>query len=713
MGRLFKILGWVVGLALLLLVAAVVILPLVVDPNDYKDEIIARVQEQTGRNLKIDGDIDLSVFPWLGLKIGGLELSNAKGFGETPFAVVNKAAVRVQLRPLLEKRLVVDTVALDGMELNLARSKQGVGNWEDLAAAGAEAPEKGPQETPASGDGEAAALLQGRSIAGIDVTNARVDWDDRRSGQRLTIEQLDLQTGEVAVGRPVELKLDFVLDNREPALKARVGLQTLAQLDEAAGQLKLSDLKLEVDATGAPLPGGEQRLQLEAVVEAALDGSRVRVDGLKLSSGELRLDGGLQGKDLTGTPVVEGRLELETLDLARWMKDHGMGLPPMADPKALSRVGARLNLALEGETVRLPGLEIGLDDTRITGDALVKDGGIAFKVDVDSIDVDRYLPAAAPAAQAPQVQAAGAGNSAPAPVTGDEPALFPVETLRALNLDGVLRVARLTVSGLRAEAIQLTLKARDGRLKLRQDVKKFYQGDYRGLLDLDVTGKDPLTRIDAAAGGIQIGPLLEDMAGEGRLVGTGKFALGLKTAGNSVPAMRRGLGGELNFRFENGAVKGFNLAQFIRDTKARFKGEPVTVHKGPQQTDFSEISASGRIDRGVLTNRDLLAKSPFLRVTGKGQVDLAAETLDYTVTTVVVATEKGQGGEGLEELKGVHVPIHLTGALAAPAYEIDWASILLDSQKGRAKKELEKKIDKELKDKLPDGLRNQLKGLFN
>ncbi|MCW8905247.1 AsmA family protein, partial [Sedimenticola sp.] len=92
MGKLFKVLGGLLLVLLLLVVAAVIILPMVIDPNDYKGEIVTQVKEQTGRDLKITGDLKLSVFPWLGIDIGGLELSNAKGFGEQPFAVVNSAA---------------------------------------------------------------------------------------------------------------------------------------------------------------------------------------------------------------------------------------------------------------------------------------------------------------------------------------------------------------------------------------------------------------------------------------------------------------------------------------------------------------------------------------------------------------------------------------------------------------------------------------------
>jgi hypothetical protein len=70
MGKLLRVIVFALGGLLLLIVAAAVILPMVVDPNDFKDEISQAVESKTGRVLAIEGDIGLSVFPWLGLAIG-------------------------------------------------------------------------------------------------------------------------------------------------------------------------------------------------------------------------------------------------------------------------------------------------------------------------------------------------------------------------------------------------------------------------------------------------------------------------------------------------------------------------------------------------------------------------------------------------------------------------------------------------------------------
>jgi len=712
MGKLFKILGWSIGLIVVLVVAAVVILPQVVDPNDYKEEIVAKVKAQTGRDLVIDGRIDLSVFPWLGVETGSITLGNAKGFEKKAFAAIKSAAVRVKLMPLLSRQLEVDTVELKGLELNLTRLKNGTSNWDDLAGAG-----KHEQSGAGSGGGSEGTDdgLAGLTIGGIDISDARIVWDDRSSGQRLSIDQFRLNSGPVVSGEPVDLQLGMLLQSKEPAVKANLDLVGVVALDEAAGVVDVSGLKITLDAEGAALPGGAVKAVLEAAISAALSGSQFDVSGLKLNAGELNLSGNLEGRNLSRQPEFSGNLNLADFNLRQWMGDHGMALPPMADAKTLTRVGASLKLNANDGATRMEDMDVRLDDSRINGNASLRGSAIGFNLKLDAIDADRYLPQDKPAAEetaADKPEAAGtSGNTNKA--TGEE-TLLPVETLRKLNIDGTFSIGRLIISKLLAEQLKLTLKAKDGRLKLGQQVNKFYQGGYKGEASVDVRGKTPKTRIDAAATGIQIGPLLKDLSGQEKLTGKGRFSTNLNTLGNSVNAFKRTLGGKLDFRFEEGAVKGVNIAQVIRDGKARLSGKPVTKSNQPAQTDFSEISGSGVITKGVLRNKDLLAKSPFLRVNGAGKVNLVAENLNYKVEGVIVNSDKGQGGEGLEELKGVVIPIHLTGPLASPNYKINWEKVLLESQKGKVKEKIQEKLEQELKGKkLPGGLEDKLKGLFN
>ncbi len=131
--------GAVVGVIVVLIVSAAILLPLVIDPNDQKPAIVAQVKERTGRDLRIDGDIELSVFPWIGVELGKVALGNAAGFDNPVFASTDRISIRVKLLPLLSKRLEMGTVTVHGLTLNFARDARGRSNWDDLAEVGSDA----------------------------------------------------------------------------------------------------------------------------------------------------------------------------------------------------------------------------------------------------------------------------------------------------------------------------------------------------------------------------------------------------------------------------------------------------------------------------------------------------------------------------------------------------------------------------------------------
>ena len=188
-----KVLGGFVLVVLVLVVIAVVALPMLVDPQDVKDQLSAKVKEATGRELSIPGEVKLSVFPWLGATLGEVSLGNAAGFSAPVFASTEKVDVRVKLMPLLDRRLEMSTVTVHGMTLNLERNKAGKGNWEDLGAGGAGGDTAGT--TGSGGQG-----LAGFAIGGVDVRDGALSFSDAQAGKSYSLRNVTLTTGVVNNG---------------------------------------------------------------------------------------------------------------------------------------------------------------------------------------------------------------------------------------------------------------------------------------------------------------------------------------------------------------------------------------------------------------------------------------------------------------------------------------------------------------------------------
>ena len=174
--------------------------------------------------------------------------------------------------------------------------------------------------------------------------------------------------------------------------------------------------------------------------------------------------------------------------------------------------------------------------------------------------------------------------------------------------------------------------------------------------------------------------------------------------------MKKALNGNAKFDLRDGAVHGINIAQTIRSAKAKLGGaanQQSGTSSTEEKSDFSELSGSFRITNGVAHNEDLSAKSPLLRVGGRGDINLGNDTLDYTVKATVVSSLQGQGGAELQALKGVTVPVRLSGPLHAIAWNIDFAGMATEV----AKQKVDEKKE-EVKAKAKEKLQEQLKGLF-
>jgi AsmA protein len=201
------------------------------------------------------------------------------------------------------------------------------------------------------------------------------------------------------------------------------------------------------------------------------------------------------------------------------------------------------------------------------------------------------------------------------------------------------------------------------------------------------------------------------------LDGQGNVKLKLNGEGGTVEAIKRSLDGNAAIDLKNGAIKGINLGETIRSARNLLRGGGKSETKASdstQRTDFTELAVSFVIKDGIASSNDLDVKSPLLRIGGEGQADLVASRLDYTVRASAVGTSAGQGGRELEELRGVTIPVRLTGPFDQLSWQIDWETAGREALKGRAKEELQKRLGTDdLEGKAKERARDALKGLFN
>src|SRR5690606_14260869 len=145
-----------------------------------------------------------------------------------------------------------------------------------------------------------------------------------------------------------------------------------------------------------------------------------------------------------------------------------------------------------------------------------------------------------------------------------------------------------------------------------------------------------------------------------------------RSQGATTPALEAGLTGLVQARVRDGAVRGINVAQTLREAndvvRNVFSGqlpEVATRFDTSRQTDFTALDADIDFQQGQGTVKKLSVQSPLLRVTqgSPASIDLVNDQLDVLLNVRVVNTKTGQAGKELEDLQEVTVPHRVSGAL--------------------------------------------------
>jgi AsmA protein len=290
----------------------------------------------------------------------------------------------------------------------------------------------------------------------------------------------------------------------------------------------------------------------------------------------------------------------------------------------------------------------------------------------------------------PETASAGTAPGAGTPAPADAP--VDLAGLRVLDAEVALRAGSLVFRQYRIADARIEAKLDNGMLKVPVLQAKAWGGS----LDANALADARASRIavKAVATGVNFNALLKDVAAKDILEGTGRVNLDVDTTGRTVGELRSKLRGNAALNLRDGAIKGVNLAKTLRQAKAALtlKQDAVEQAKQTEKTDFSELNATFQIAEGVARNNDLDVKSPFLRLGGDGAIDIGKGRIDYTARATVTGTTAGQGGAELAALKGLTVPVRLTGPFEAIDWKVQWSAVAAGA--------LQNKVEDKLKEKL-------------
>lgn len=669
-----KFIKWgviVIASLVVIIIAAILIIPRVVDVNKYKSELEKKIAQASGRPFSVSDDIRLSVFPWVGISFSDLELGNVKGFKEKDFLKVKSFEARIKLLPLLSKDIQVKKFILNEPRMVLVKNKDGRVNWELTQKT---AQSKKGEKIPAGKTSETSLPISALWVEDFSIKNGEVLWIDHTSGTRKQISDIHVALQDVSLDQPVQFKLSAVLDSQPVSIQGAVG---------PVGKVQQGPVSMD--------------LSLRALNEITM-----------------RLKGSL--KNLMDSPGVELDMDVAEFSPRKIAAALGQTFPLTADPQVLNRMTLNAHIKADSNNLSVSNGFLGLDESKLNLSMNASDfskPAVTFDLDLNQINLDRYLPPASDnkSSADQQDQQTKTQKTEVSKKPGPEGTTKVDYTpLRRLILNGQLKIHTLIANKARIQDVILKIHAKNGIFNLNPLKLNMYQGNVSGNATLNVTKDMPESNIRLIVSKVESGPLLRDVLQKDILEGIMQADLTLAMAGTDPAVFKKTLSGKGELLFNDGAIKGIDLAGMVRNVQAAFGLAERTDQK--PKTDFAELKAPFTISNGVLNTPETSLKSPLLRVIANGTADLVKETLDFRVEPKIVGTIKGQGDEA--QRSGIMVPVLVTGNFSSPKFRPDLKSVakqqlqekVLESEK--VKKILEKE---ELKD-LQETTKGLLKGVF-
>ncbi len=600
-------------------VVAAIVVPMFINPNNFRAAIIHQLEDATGYAVRVDGDLSIQLLPFARISARKIMVKSRAEAENDPFIKAGAIDIGVELFPLLSGIVEVRNLTLKEPVITLKQYPRG-NNWRKGGRNNYDytVPPSSVTDEPEldfSGSTPQSILLRD-----IEIIDGVLQYTNQVSGTKITLTNLDLDAGMDSMASPFTVKAEAVWNSKPVELKIKLGA-----LGEFLANKKVPlEALFESDLAKVALTGQMNKLNFSGEIGASSD-SVMMVGGWLTGK---QAQAGVKPMALT----VKGKMECS----------------PIACGVAKS--------------------DIVLDGQKLTGDAKVEMHQERPMLQIDlaapALDLTPYVQKNKSAGMA----LIGSAYAAEAPWSA---AALDLSALNFVNGNFSLVADKLIAN--KFEAGKLVVRAKIDRGTLSADVVSadLYQGSGRFSGSLSVEGRaDGLVVID----GVQLKPFFVGMADSDRFSGRGNARVAFKTRGKSEKEMVGNLTGDGTIKILDGSVKGVDIASMVRNVKSAF----TVVDTAPRQTDFTEAGGNFTIAGGVITNNDLAMKAPLFRVGGKGNVDLPAYRIDYLLTPEVVETLTGQGGK---DKRGISVPVRITGALDDPRYAPDLSGVVQEAIK--------------------------------
>ncbi len=656
-GRGLKIGGAVVGAFVVLLVAV----NLIVSAGWIEARIAARIKEQTGRDLAVNGSSLLLFTPGPHIVISDVKITDPDAQGGGADLSVAKIKVDLNFSDLFSSRVDAERIVLVRPVLTVRLDADG----KPLRWSKADRPRKSVRFAKAAMGDASPAHPRDVHLKDMRVENGTVIivYDDD-AGNKKRIEHINARLSLPTIAAPLigggtfDWKGQTVEFSFEVTTPADLRAKRSAKLQLAVDTNAIA-ARFDGSLATAPHLSGQGKLSAKASsIPSVLAWMRETPD-VSSAIG----DGELAG-DLSWT---ESEISVSN---ARFALEHASGGGQAVITLKRPRPHLRAALAIDhldlnpfiesanqrAETEPSRGTPV---PRRASQDPAPAEDWFSEA----SPEVERIIAPPPPSLRQPDQPA---GN-APAATSRPAPAASPAAQFDA---DINLNVRKSRIGHLDIGPSSLGVTFRDGVMNARLGGMELYGGRASGTLVVDASNPVPTFDGDFRLDGVQAQPLLTDAAQFHMIAGRTKLNLSLSGEGEDPQAIKTSLKGDGSFVVSDGVIEGIDITAFI---SALGEGN-FDLRQGPgAKTAFSALGGSFTISDGIAETQNLKMTSPLLRVTAEGTVDIARGNIDVLANPEVIAGPEGRGGAN--DLAGLTVPVRVEGPLADPRIQPQIGSV--------------------------------------
>ena len=496
------------------------------------------------------------------------------------------------------------------------------------------------------------------SSLNITLRDVTLDPKDRDINRRFAaaIVEAEVTYASLWAGKPEITELVIVRPVVNLPLRRERVRDAGAPSKPAAGKTAEAFSIQHVSVSGGTIIFSNLRDRVENRIETVNADIVIDADRKVTLSGNARRDGNPLKFEL------KAALPAAPLERQNIPAEIRIDAPGLLNSQLTAKAEARLN----GPVVMINGVTGALGDAAFNGWASVDLSSKPFV----KLDLDFQKLAVA--------MSRSTGNTSGQPWSS---ATIDINGLNYIDIQARISAAELQLGDARFTPAAIDAALTSGVLKAQVANLGAYEGTANGDLTVDVSGATPSYALRTDLANVRALPLLDGLADFDRLDGKMQAKISVRSSGTSQRAIMSNMAGTAFIVFQDGTIKGLNVAQMIRSlTASTLSGWQDSEEKA---TDLSQLSASFRIEKGQAQTTDLNLVGPLVKMTGVGTIALDTKQIGFRVEPKLVMTTEGQGR--VTDPVGLGIPVMIEGPWAAPRIYPEMHGILDNPEAAYAK----------------------------